>query len=133
MADMTFGPPPTQANPYDAYAALRNPYTGFAWQQPSGEIERSYYNTNPGQAVSLFARAGGGSMGGSLEKFLRSLQGDLFADYVQQNQQPGGEKLAFTDTLTPERAQQAWAQWQGQNPYARGENHNIFAGAGRRV
>jgi hypothetical protein len=124
------------ANPYDAYAGLRNPYTGFDWQQPTGEFDRSYYNTNPGQAVSPWARAGGGSLGGSLEKFLRSLQGDLFADYVTRNQAEiaqGKPGLAFTDTLTPDRARQAWAQWQGQNPYARGENPNLFAGAGRRV
>lgn len=113
------------------YLQWRNPYSGNVFQNPQDELEKAYYTKNPNEANSLYARAFGGSAGGNLEAFIRKAMADHWADYTKANQtQP---ELMYTDTLTPDFAKRQWDQWQSQTPYEKGENANLFAGAGRRV
>lgn len=121
-------PAPPPATPQ----GIANPYApGQAWQSPTDETTRTYYTRNPQEAMSLYARAAGGSLGGNLERFIRQAFGDLWSDYTRANQTQDG--LMFTDTLTPEKRNELWGQWRAQTPRQRGENDNLFGGAGRRV
>lgn len=124
------------ANPYAAMAGyLSNPFAQGDWGQwapPTDEVSKAYYSKNPQGAMGLFSRAAGGSMGGNLEAFMKQLAQQQYEQYISQNLKPGGENLHYTDMLTPQLKQQGWQQWQSQTPYQRGENANLYMGAGRR-
>ncbi len=124
-------------NPYAAMQGyLSNPYGQQGWGQwapPTDEVSRSYFSKNPQAAIRLYSQAAGGSPGGNLEKFMQQLAALQYDQYISENLKPGGENLHFTDRLTPELKQQGWAQWQGQTAAQRGENANMFMGAGRRT
>lgn len=143
MATYTLGdpyaPPPQLTgvgnNPYAAMQPyMQNPFGQQGWGQwsaPSDEISRAYFSKNPQAAIRLYSQAAGGSPGGNLEQFMQQLAAMEYDKYIQENLKPGGENLHFTDRLTPALKQQGWAQWQAQTPHQRGENFNLYGGAGR--
>lgn len=129
-------------NPYAPYAAAlqarygqgqyTNPYATWQyWRPVTDELQRSYYTANPDEAELLFAQGYGGAAGGNLEAFIRKQAQLQRADYIRQSMDKPG--LARSDTLTPDLAARYWDQWQAQTPYQKGENANLFAGAGRRT
>lgn len=127
------------ANPYAALMSggyMSNPFAQQGWGQwrmPTDETQRGYYEKNPQEAYALYAQAAGGSPGGNLEQFIRQAFGNVRARGIYNSMQPGNEGRMFVDELTPELRQQQWQQWQAQTPYQRGENPNMFMGAGRRT
>jgi hypothetical protein len=138
----TNGYAPLDGNPYAPYAAAlqarygqgqyTNPYARWQyWRPVTDETQRTYYTKNPDEAELLFAQGFGGSAGGNLEDFIRHQAQLQRAEYIRQNMDK--PDLARSDTLTPELAAHYWDQWQSQTPYQRGENANLFAGAGRRT
>jgi hypothetical protein len=116
------------------YPSWRNPYNTWAeWQVPREESQRFAFEKNPQAAYQLYTRALGGSPGGDLERFMQSQFGKVWAEYLRKTtdlNQPVGKM--FVDNLEGSTANQMRREWQGQNPYARGENFATM-GPGRRV
>ena len=68
-----------------------------------------------------------------MERFIRQAPPDLFADYNRGKWNEQNTNRMFVDTLNGDLRNQLWQQWQAQTPHQRGENYNLFGGAGRRV